>query len=117
MTKVPGGLKPEGPEACKYMLTNPAYMGAGVYNDAVVLHDNHPANGDKELFLVVYTALTGRNLDGEYLNGEPPRGLREAIAQPLLKYILRDPRGPLYVSKPDHPEYIRQELPTETGRA
>ncbi len=117
MTKVPGGFKPQGPEAIKYMLTNPAYMGAWVYNDAIVLHDNHPAIVDKELFLEVYTSLTGRNLDGEYLNGEPPRRLREAGAQALLKYILRDPKGPLYVSKLDHPEYIRQELPAETGRA
>ena len=51
MTKVPGGFKPSCPESIKYMLTNPAYIGAWVYEDAIVVDNNHPAIVDRDLFL------------------------------------------------------------------
>src|SRR5215470_17343368 len=52
----------------------------------------------------------------EYLNGKPPWRLRDTSAQAVLKYILCDPQGPLYVVRPQHPEYRRQELHSAAGR-
>jgi recombinase/resolvase-like protein len=117
MTKVQGGFKPTHVESIRYILTNPAYIGAWVYQDAIVREDNHPAIVDRELFMWAYSTITGRNLQGEYLDGAPPRRLRDAGAQAVLKYLLRDPQGPLYVSKPEHPEYVRQTLKTDPKRA
>lgn len=114
MTKVPGGFKPTSIEAVKYMLTNPAYIGAWIYNDAIVREGNHPAIADYELFRWTYQTLTGRNLQGEHLNDKPPR--RRHGADALLKHILRDPTGLLYVVRPEHPEYIRQELVRDVAR-
>ena len=51
MTKVPGGFKPSCPESIKYMLTNPAYIGAWVYEDAIVVDNNQPAIVDRDLLL------------------------------------------------------------------
>jgi hypothetical protein len=42
------------------------------------------------------------------LEGVERRSLREDSAQAVLKYILRDPAGDLYVSHPEQPEYVRQ---------
>ena len=36
MTKVPGGFKPATVDAIRYILTNPVYIGAWVYDDAIV---------------------------------------------------------------------------------
>jgi len=113
MTKVSGGFKPSCPESIKYMLTNPAYIGAWVYEDAIVVDNNHPAIVDRDLFLWAYHKLTGRNLQGEPLENAERRRLRDDGAQAVLKYILRDPSGPLYVMQPEHPEYIRQTLATD----
>lgn len=65
MTKVPGGFKPASIDAIRYMLTNPVYIGAWVYDDAIVREDNHSAIVDRDLFLVAYHKITGRNLQGE----------------------------------------------------
>ena len=116
MTKVPGGFKPSCPESIKYMLTNPAYIGAWVYEDAIVVDNNHPAIVDRDLFLWAYHKLTGRNLQGEPLDNGERRRLRDDGAQAVLKYILRDPSGPLYVMHPEHPEYVRQTLAADPAR-
>jgi hypothetical protein len=89
MRRVPGGFKPSGVDAIRYILTNPVYIGAWVYDGAIVKEDNHPAIIDRELFMWAYQKLTGRDLQGQYLNGTPPRRLRDAGAQAVLKYILR----------------------------
>lgn len=116
MTKVPGGFRPSCPESIKYMLTNPVYIGAWVYEDAIVLDANHPAIVDRDLFLWAYHKLTGRNLQGEPLDNTERRRLRDDGAQAVLKYLLRDPSGPLYVMRPDHPECVRQTLATDPHR-
>ena len=72
--------------------------------------DNHPAIVDRETLLNVYHALTGRDLQGEWLDGAPQRRLRDSGAQTVLKYLLKDPQGLLYVTRPQHPEYVRQTL-------
>lgn len=110
MTKVPKGFKPSCAESIKYMLCNPVYIGAWVYEDAIVRDDNHPAIVDRELFLWSYHKLTGRNLDGELLEGVKCKQLRDDGAQAVLKRLLKDPKGVMYVQRPDHPEYIRQTL-------
>ncbi len=115
MTKVPGGFKPASMDAIRYMLTNPVYIGAWVYDDAIVREDNHPAIVDRELFLFAYHKITGRNLQGEPLPGVERRRLRPDSVQAVLKYILRDPEGPLYVMHAAHPEYIRAPRLKDTG--
>ena len=65
------------------------------------------------MFLWAYYKLTGRNLQGEPLDNAAPRRLRDDGAQAVLKYILCDPSGPLYVMQPEHPEYVRQTLATD----
>jgi Recombinase len=110
MTKVPGGFKPTCSDSIRYILTNPAYIGAWVYKDAIVISNNHPAIVDRDLFLWSYHKLTGRNLQGELLENTVRRRLRDDKAQAVLKYLLYDPAGPLYVMRPEHPEYLRQTL-------
>jgi hypothetical protein len=117
MRRVAGGFKPSTTESVKFILTNPTYIGAWVYDGAIVREGNHPAIVDRELFMWSYHTLTGRDLQGQYLNGVPPRRLRDANAQAVLKYILRDPKGPLYVTRPEHPEYIREELSRDAAQA
>ncbi len=112
MTKVPGGFKPATVEAIRYMLTNPVYIGAWVYDDAIVRENNHPAIVDRELFLICYHKITGRNLQCEPLPGVERRRLRYDSVQVVLKYILRDLDGPLYVMHANHPRYIRAERST-----
>ena len=113
MTKVPGGFKPATVDAIRYILTNPVYIGAWVYDDAMVRENNHPAIVDRELFLACYHKITGRNLQGEPLPGIERRRLHHDSAQAVLKYILRDPSGPLHVMHAKHPNYIRAERATE----
>jgi Recombinase len=113
MTKAPGGFKPATVDAIRYILTNPVYIGAWVYDDAIVRENNHPAIVDRELFLACYHKITGRNLQGEPLPGAERRHLRQDSAQAVLKYILRDPSGPLYVMHAKHPNYIRAVRATE----
>lgn len=113
MNKVPGGFKPYAVAAIRYMLTNPVYIGAWVYDDAIVREDNHPAIVDRELFMACYHQLTGRTLQGEPVPGVERRRLRGDSAQAVLKYILHDPEGPLYVMHSDKPSYIRVERPRE----
>jgi hypothetical protein len=60
--------------------------------------------------LWAYHKITGRDVDGNLLDGVERRSLREGSAQAVLKYILRDPTGPLYVTRPEQPEYVRQSL-------
>jgi hypothetical protein len=60
--KVLGGFKPNRVQSIKYMLTNPTYMAACVYDDAIVRANNHPAIIDRELFLWAYHKLTGAPL-------------------------------------------------------
>ncbi len=110
MTKVPGGFKPSCIETIKYMLSNLSYGGAVIYKGAIITWDSARAIVDKELALWAYHKLTGRDVDGNLLEGVERRSLREDSAQAVLKYILRDPAGPLYVKVPDHPEYVRQTL-------
>ena len=117
MTKVPGGFKPTSHSSVRYMMTNPAYIGAWVYDDAIVRESNHPAIVDRDLFMWTYHTLTGRDLQGQWLNGEPPRRLRDSGAQAVLKYILCDPQGVLYVARREHPEYVRQTLAGDPERA
>jgi hypothetical protein len=107
MTKVPGGFKPASMDAVKYILSNPAYIGAWVYDDAIVREDNHPAIVDRDLFLWAYHKITGRNLQGEPLPETERRRFRGDSAQAVLKYILQDPEGPLYVLHSKHPDYVR----------
>lgn len=118
MTKVPGGFKPTSPDSVKYMLCNPTYIGAWVYEDAIVREDNHTAIIDRELFTWAYHKLTGRTLQGEWLEGREKRRTPSGSAQAVLKYILRDPAGVVYVMHPDEPQYIREALisdPEHTG--
>jgi recombinase len=110
MRKVPGGFRPSSVESLKYILTNPMYIGAWVYKDAVVIEDNHEPIVDRDLFLWSYHKLTCRDLQGEPLNGVEPRRLRPNAADAVLKYILRSPEGLFYVMRPRHPEYIRQSF-------
>jgi DNA invertase Pin-like site-specific DNA recombinase len=108
MTKVPGGFKPSCVETVKYMLCNPTYMGAWLYDHSIVINDNHPAIVDKDLFLWAYHKITGRNLDGELLDGVEPFHAHGSKTESVLKHILRDAKGILYVTHPAHPEYVRQ---------
>ena len=110
MSKMPGGFKPSCIETIKYMLSNLSYGGAVIYKGAIITWDSARAIVDKELALWAYHKLTGRDVDGNLLEGVERRSLREDSAQAVLKYILRDPAGPLYVKVPDHPEYVRQTL-------
>jgi DNA invertase Pin-like site-specific DNA recombinase len=114
MTKVPGGFKPASMDALRYMLANPAYIGAWVYDDAIVRENNHPAIVDRELFLACYHKITGRNLQGEPLPGVERRRLRTESVQAVLKYILKNPEGPIYVMHANHPEYVRAARPKDS---
>jgi DNA invertase Pin-like site-specific DNA recombinase len=110
MTKVPGGFKPSCIETIKYMLSNLSYAGAVIYKGAIITWDEKRAIIDKELALWAYHKITGRDIEGNLLDGVERRSLRADSAQAVLKYILRDPSGPLYVIRPEHPEYVRQTL-------
>jgi DNA invertase Pin-like site-specific DNA recombinase len=110
MTKVPGGFKPTSVDAIKYMLCNPTYMGAWVYEDAIVNEDNHAAIVDRELFIWAYHKLTGRNLQGEWLEGRENRRQRSGSAQAVLRRILRVTAGVIYVMHPATPQYIHAVL-------
>src|SRR5260370_38856269 len=110
MTKVPGGFKPSCIETIKYMLSNLSYAGAVIYKGAIITWDEKRAIIDKELALWAYHKITGRDIEGNLLDGVERRSLREDSAQAVLKYLLRDPAGPLYVTVPDHPQYVRQTL-------
>ena len=110
MTKVPGGFKPSCIETIKYMLSNLSYGGALIYRGAIIAWDEKRAIVDKELALWAYHKITGRDVEGNLLEGVERRSLRDDSAQAVLKYILRDPAGPLYVGVPEHPQYIRQTL-------
>lgn len=110
MTKVPGGFNPSCIEAIKYMLSNLSYAGAVIHKRAIITWDSNRAIIDKELALWAYHKITGRDVEGNLLDGVERRSLREDSAQAVLKYILRDPAGPLYVTRPEHPEYVRQTL-------
>ncbi|GHO83976.1 recombinase family protein [Dictyobacter formicarum] len=115
MTKVPGGFKPICRESVKYILTNPSYIGAWLYDNTIVKGDNHPAIVDRDLFMWAYQKLTGRNLNGEPLTNQPHRSIHDDGAQAVLKYLLRDKDGILYVSQREHPEYHRQTLTSKTN--
>jgi hypothetical protein len=110
MSRVPGGFKPSCIETIKYMLSNLSYGGAVIYKGAIITWDSTRAIVDKELALWAYHKITGRDVDGNLLDGVERRSLREDSAQAVLKYILRDPAGPLYVTRPEQPEYVRQSL-------
>jgi len=110
MTKVPGGFKPSCIETIKYMLSNLSYAGAVIYKGAIITWDSKRAIIDKELALWAYHKITGRDIEGNLLDSVERRSLREDSAQAVLKYILRDPAGPLYVTRPEQPEYVRQTL-------
>ena len=110
MSKVPGGFKPSCIETIKYMLSNLSYGGAVIYKGAIITWDSDRAIVDKELALWAYHKITGRDVEGNLLEGVEHRSLRSNSAQAVLKYILRDPAGPLYVTVPDHPQYVRQTL-------
>jgi len=110
MTKVPGGFKPTCIETIKYMLSNLSYGGAIIYKGAIIAWDEKRAIVDKELALWAYHKITGRDVEGNLLEGVERRSLRDDSAQAVLKYILRDPQGSLYVTRPEQPEYVRQSL-------
>lgn len=110
MTKVPGGFKPSCIQTIKYMLSNLSYGGAVIYKEAIITWDEKRAIVDKELALWAYHKITGRDIEGNLLDGVERRSLREDSAQAVLKYILRDPAGSLYVAHPEQPEYERQTL-------
>ncbi len=110
MAKVSGGFKPSCIETIKYMLTNLSYAGAVIYKGSIITWDSDRAIVDKELALWAYHKLTGCDVEGNLLEGVERRSLRSDSAQAVLKYILRDPAGPLYVTRADQPEYIRQSL-------
>ena len=107
MTKVPGGFKPSCIETIKYMLSNLSYGGAVIYKGAIITWDSTRAIVDKELALWAYHKITGRDVDGNLLDGIERRSLREDSAQAVLKYLLRDPAGAIYVLNRDHPGYVR----------
>ena len=108
MSRVPGGFKPSCIETIKYMLSNLSYAGAIIYKGSVISWDSTRAIVDKDLALWAYHKITGRDTDGNLLEGVERRFLRKDSAQAVLKYILRDPAGSLYVTHPEQPEYIRQ---------
>src|SRR5205823_2548431 len=110
MTKVPGGFKPSCVETVKYMLCNLSYGGAIIHKGAIIGWDETRAIVDRELALWAYHRITGRDIEGNPLEGVEHRKLRDEGAQAVLKYLLHDPAGPMYVSSPDHPEYVRQTL-------
>src|SRR5258708_330878 len=107
MTKVPGGFKPSCIETIKYMLSNLSYGGAIIYKGAIITWDSTRAIVDKELALWAYHKITGRDIEGNLLDGVERRSLREDSAQAVLKYLLRDPTGAIYVLNRDHPGYVR----------
>lgn len=108
MTKVPGGFKPSCIETIKYVLSNLSYGGAVIYKGSIIAWDSDRAIVDKELALWAYHKITGRDVDGNELEGFERHSLREDSAQAVLKYILHDPAGALYVTRPEQPEYVRQ---------
>ncbi len=110
MTKVPGGFKPSCIETIKYMLSNLSYAGAVIYKGAIIRWGSDRAIVDKELALWAYHKITGRDVEGNLLEGVERRSLREDSAQAVLKYLLRDPAGRLYVTCPEQPQYVRQTL-------
>jgi DNA invertase Pin-like site-specific DNA recombinase len=110
MSKVPGGFKPACIEAVKYMLSNLAYAGALIYKGALVRWDNHEAIIDRELALWAYHKITGRDIEGNLLEGIERRRLRDDSPQAVLKYLIHDPAGALYVLHDEHPEYVRQSF-------
>ncbi len=110
MTKVPGGFKPSCVEAIKYMLSNLMYAGAWIYNDAVVMWNDDMAIVDRELALWAYHKITGRDIEGNLLENVERRQIRDDGAEAVLKFLLQDPIGSIYVTHPEHPEYIRQTL-------
>lgn len=110
MTKVPGGFKPSCVEAIKYMLSNLMYAGAWIYNDAVILWNDDMAIVDRELALWAYHKITGRDIEGNLLENVERRQIRDDGAEAVLKFLLQDPIGSIYVTHPEHPEYIRQTL-------
>ena len=115
MAKVPGGFKPSCIETIKYMLSNLSYAGAVIYKGSIIAWDSDRAIVDKELALWAYHKITGRDVEGNVLEGVERRSLRSDSAQAVLKYILRDPAGPLYVTRSDNPEYVRQSLIKDQG--
>lgn len=110
MTKVPGGFKPTCVETIKYMLANLSYGGAVIYKGAVIGWDDNRAIVDKELAIWAYHKITGRDLEGNLLDGVERRSLHSDGAQAVLKHLLKDPQGIMYVQRPERPEYIRQTL-------
>ncbi len=110
MTRVSGGFKPSCVETVRYMLSNLMYAGAWIYNESIVMWDNHDAIVDKELALWSYHKITGRDIEGNLLEGVERRQVRDDGAPAVLKFLLHDPSGPMYVTSPKHPEYIRQTL-------
>lgn len=113
MTEVPGGFKPTSVESIKYMITNPTYMGAWVYDDAIVQENNHPAIVDRELFFWAYHRLTGRTLEGEWLEGREHTRARSGSAPAVLKHIIRSPQGVIYATFPAEPIYRCEMLTTD----
>jgi len=110
MSRVLGGFKPSCIDTVKYMLSNLSYGGAVIYKGAIIAWDEKRAIVDKELALWAYHKITGRDIEGNLLEGVERRSLRSDSAQAILKYLLRDPAGPLYVTVPEHPQYVRQTL-------
>jgi len=110
MTKVPGGFKPSCVEAIKYMLSNLMYAGAWIYNDSVIMWNDEMAIVDKEVALWAYHKITGRDIEGNLLENVERRKLRDNGAEAVLKFLLQDPIGSIYVTHLKHPEYIRQTL-------
>jgi DNA invertase Pin-like site-specific DNA recombinase len=110
MSRVLGGFKPSCIDTVKYMLSNLSYGGAVIYKGAIIAWDEKRAIVDKELALWAYHKITGRDIEGNLLEGVERRSLRSDSAQAVLKYLLRDPAGPLYVNVPEHPQYVRQTL-------
>ena len=121
MNKVPGGYKPSSSESVQYLLTNVAYIGHWVLDDAIVRYDNHPAIIDTDLFMWVYHKLVGCDLEGQPVPGLERRRLQAPTSgtpQAVLKYILTAANGDglFYVARQGHDtEYIKQ-TPSKTHK-
>jgi len=121
LNKVPGGYKPGSSESVQYLLTNVAYIGHWVLDDAIVCYDNHPAIVEKELFMWAYHKLTGCDLEGQPVPGLERRRLQaptSGVPQAVLKYILTAANGDglFYVARQGHDtEYIKQ-TPSKTHK-
>lgn len=100
-----GGYKPHADAVIKYTLCNPTYIGCAIWKNQIIGYDVHPAILDKAEFMENLYRLTGRDLEGNPVDGYRIRLRESAPAQGVLKHTLTSPHGTVYTVNQDDPQY------------